>query len=108
MNSDRKTPTPARTVRAALALPQLSLVAATLLWGGNFVAGKALAGDIPPVAISFWRWALALLLLLPFSVGQVRRHRAALLAHWRLVAAVGVTGIAGYTLCFYQALAATS
>ncbi len=72
------------------------------------MAGKALAGDVPPVAISFWRWSLALLLLLPLGFGEVRRHRALLLAHRRLILALGATGIAGYTLCFYQALAATT
>ena len=100
MNSTRKS--------TALAWPQFALIAATLLWGGNFVAGKALAGDVPPVAISFWRWSLALLLLLPLGFGELRRHRALLLGHWRLIAAVGATGIAGYTLSFYQALAATT
>jgi drug/metabolite transporter (DMT)-like permease len=108
MNSFRKSAAPARAMGAARSLPQSALVAATLLWGGNFVAGKALAGDVPPVAISFWRWALALLVLLPLGFGEVRRHRGPLLAHWRLIAAVGATGIAGYTLCFYQALAATT
>src|SRR5436189_5098187 len=107
MNTNWKSSLPMRAVRAVLDLPRISLVAATLLWGGNFVAGKALAGDVPPVAISFWRWSLALLLLLPLGFGELRRHRALLLAHWRLIAAVGATGIAGYTLCFYQALAAT-
>lgn len=108
MHSHRKPTTPARGVRATLSLPQSALIVATLLWGGNFVAGRALAGDVPPVAISFWRWALALLVLLPPGFGELRRHRALLLAHWRLIAAVGATGIAGYTLCFYQALVATT
>lgn len=108
MNSMNNRTSPAQRVRDTLTLPQLSLITATLLWGGNFVAGKALADDIPPVAISFWRWFFALLILLPFSYGALHQHRAALLAHWRLVAAIGATGIAGYTLCFYQALTATT
>jgi drug/metabolite transporter (DMT)-like permease len=108
MNTSQKPTTPARAARAALALPQLSLVAATFLWGGNFVAGKALADDVPPEAISFWRWVFALLILLPFSYRALHQHRATLLAHWRLIAAIGATGIAGYTLCFYQALTGTT
>jgi drug/metabolite transporter (DMT)-like permease len=108
MNTDWKSPAPMRAALAATALPQCSLIAATFLWGGNFVAGKALAGDVPPVAISFWRWSFALLALLPFSLGALRRHRSTLLAHWRLIAAIGATGIAGYTLCFYEALTGTT
>ena len=108
METNRESPAPARSVRALLNRPQISLVTATILWGGNFVAGKALAGDAPIVAISFWRWALALIVLLPFSFGALRQHRATLLAHWRLIATIGATGIAGYTLCVYTALAATT
>ena len=93
---------------SAVALPQVALVFAMLLWGGNAAAGKALASDIAPVTISFWRWSLALLVLLPFSLGPLIRHRALLLAHWRLIAATGATGIAGYTLCLYQALTMTT
>jgi drug/metabolite transporter (DMT)-like permease len=97
-----------RSLRSTVALPQLALIAAMLLWGGNFVTGKALASDVAPVTISFWRWSLALLVLLPFSLGALRQHRALLLAHWRLIAATGTTGIAGYSLCLYQALTLTT
>ncbi|WLR57276.1 hypothetical protein LC048_10670 [Mesobacillus subterraneus] len=33
--------------------PYLLLVVAALFWGGNAVAGKFLAGSLPPVTISF-------------------------------------------------------
>lgn len=97
-----------RGLWGAVALPQLALIAAMLLWGGNFVAGKALASDVAPVTISFWRWSLALLVLLPFSFGAMRRHQALLLTHWRLIVAAGATGIAGYSLLLYQALTLTT
>ncbi|HYI15842.1 MAG TPA: DMT family transporter [Thermomicrobiales bacterium] len=108
MLSDRTLTAGWRGLRGAVALPQLLLVLAMFLWGGNFVAGKALASDVAPVTISFWRWSLALLVLLPFSFGSLRRHRILLLAHWRLIAATGATGIAGYSLCLYQSLTSTS
>jgi drug/metabolite transporter (DMT)-like permease len=95
-------------LQGTVALPQFALIAAMLLWGGNYVAGKALASDVAPVTISFWRWALALLVLLPFSLGSLRQHQALLLAHWRLIAATGATGIAGYSLCLYLALTLTT
>jgi drug/metabolite transporter (DMT)-like permease len=108
MDTNQQRTMPGRIARTLLNLPQFSLVAATFLWGGNFVAGKALADDVPVIGVSFWRWTLALLVLLPFSFGALRQHRATLLAHWRLIAAIGATGIAGYTLCFYQALTDTT
>jgi drug/metabolite transporter (DMT)-like permease len=97
-----------RGLWSAIALPQFALIFAMLLWGGNFVAGKAMASDVAPVTISFWRWFLALLVLLPFSLGSLRRHRVLLFGHWRLIAATGATGIAGYSLLLYQALTLTT
>lgn len=108
MLSHRRFTITRRSLWGAVALPQVALVLAMLLWGGNAAAGKALASDVAPVTITFWRWSLALLVLLPFSLGPLIRHRALLLAHWRLIAATGATGIAGYSLCLYQALTLTT
>ena len=47
--------------------PWLLLVLATLFWGLNTVIGRAVVGDIPPVAMSFWRWTIATLFILPFA-----------------------------------------
>jgi drug/metabolite transporter (DMT)-like permease len=43
-----------------------------LFWAGNAVVGRALVGRFPPLALSFARWALALVLLAPFAIGAVR------------------------------------
>ena len=53
----------------------LGIVAATLCWGGNSVAGRMSVGDIPPVALSFWRWTFALMILLMFSGRNVWKER---------------------------------
>jgi drug/metabolite transporter (DMT)-like permease len=108
MLSDRTITSERRGLWSVASLPQVALIFAMLLWGGNFVAGKALASDVAPVTISFWRWSLALLVLLPFSLGSLRRHRRLILTHWRLIAATGATGVAGYSLCLYQSLTATT
>ena len=51
------------------------LVLPPLFWAGNAVVGRALVGHFPPLALSFWRWALAFLVLLPFAYGAMRTHR---------------------------------
>ena len=89
-------------------LAWLWLVSAPLFWAGNFIVGRALRGDAPPVTLNFWRWALALALLVPLSLGQLRRHRAALLRAWPLVLALGLTGIALYQVLAYYALSLTT
>lgn len=46
-----------------------------LLWGGNFVAGRAIRGAIDPINLNFLRWSLASLILLPLLI----HHRAPVL-----------------------------
>ncbi len=43
--------------------PYLLLALATLFWSGNWIAGRALAGLVPPVALILGRWAIALALI---------------------------------------------
>ena len=47
--------------------PYAALALAALFWSGNFIAGRALADEIGPVTLNFWRWTLALAVLLPVS-----------------------------------------
>ncbi len=84
------------------------LTLTTLLWSSNFVIGRALHGEVTPAAMNFLRWAIALCILVPFTLADMRRHRAALLAHWKLIALLGFTGIAAFQTLGYVALAYTT
>lgn len=59
---------------AARAVPYLLLACAVFFWAGNWAIGRALRFDAPPVAITFWRWAVAALVLLPLTAAELRRH----------------------------------
>jgi len=62
------------------------LLLANLCWSGNALVARAFAGEIAPFTLSFWRWCLALALLLPFVAVPLWRHRAAVAkAGWRLL-----------------------
>jgi len=93
---------------AGSAWPQIGLGIATFLWAGNFIAGRALRGDIGPIELNVWRWAIALAVLLPFTVGALWRQRAILRQHAGLVLGLGVTGVAVPHACVYAALRATT
>lgn len=43
-------------------------VAATVIWAGNFIVARALNQDILPIGMAFWRWAIAVATLAPFTV----------------------------------------
>lgn len=99
-------PTPSRSPieRAA----PLLLVLATLFWGSNFIVGRLLGQELTPLALNFWRWLGALVFLLPLSGAELLRQRRLLLAHWRLIGILGLTGIAIYNCFIYAALRATT
>ena len=88
--------------------PQLLLILATLFWAGNFIVGRLVRQDMTPVTLTFWRWIIALAILLPLNAGEIRAHWRAILAAWKLIVALGATGITAFTVCVYQALQATT
>lgn len=88
--------------------PSLLIAFAPLFWAGNFVVGRALRGEIQPVALSFWRWAIALLILLPFSVVELRRDWPTIRANGPWIAVLGATGVAAFQTCVYLALTTTT
>lgn len=84
------------------------LLLSSLLWAGNALVGRAIAGEIPPLALSFWRWTLALCILLPFVAGTLWRHRDTLRqAGWRLLV-IAALGIGAYNSLLYTAARSTT
>ncbi|MCL4766220.1 MAG: DMT family transporter [Hyphomicrobiaceae bacterium] len=80
----------------------LSLMA--LFWAGNQVLGRAVAGHVPPVALSFVRWSLASLIVLPFAWPHLRRDWPAVRANWRFLAFLGVVGGGAFNTLQYIGL----
>jgi drug/metabolite transporter (DMT)-like permease len=79
-----------------------------LFWAGNFVLGRALHTHIPPVALSFWRWALALLILLPFAHRGLRRQAGLLCRHWGWLSVLALLGVTNYNTFAYLGLQTTT
>jgi len=71
----------------------LFLLAAPLCMASNLVTARWLAGEAPPLGLSFWRWALSALVLLPFVGPGLWRKRALVLRHWKLLFGLGLGGM---------------
>src|SRR3989440_4878050 len=84
--------------RTLATLLQLVAVAS---WGGNWVAARAITLEVPPFALSFWRWAIASALLLCFTAAQLREDAPLILRHFPALVAFGVIGAGGFTLLGY-------
>ena len=88
----------------------LLLTLAPLFWSGNFVVGRAILTEAPPVALAFWRWVLALIPVLLLARGRVdfRAEARALRGHLPIVALLAVLGIACFNTFVYFGLQETT
>ncbi len=84
------------------------LCLAVLFWAGNSVAGRAMAGVVPPMGLSFWRWVLALLLITPFAWPHLKTDRAELIRRWPMVLALAASGVASFGALLYVGLQTTT
>jgi drug/metabolite transporter (DMT)-like permease len=89
-------------------LAWIFLALSSMFWAGNIVLARALHADIPPIALNFWRWAVALVVMLPFTVGLVRAQWPAVRREWRYLALLGFTGMAAFHSLQYTALNLTT
>src|SRR5260221_7718689 len=88
--------------------PYLLLTLAALFWSGNFVVGRALHAELPPIALAFWRWAIAFLLVLGPALPRLRRDWPVLRRHWLVVLALSAFGVAGFNSLIYLGLQSTT
>jgi len=86
----------------------LLLVLPPLFWAGNALTGRAVANHVAPIELSFWRWVLALALLLPFTARDVLAHRRLFLERWRVVVLMGLFSVAAYNTLLYMAVQTTT
>jgi drug/metabolite transporter (DMT)-like permease len=84
--------------------PYILLSLAVLFWSGNFILGRAFHSDIPPVALAFWRWACASLLIIGPAFKHLRRDWPEIFRNWPTVLLLSVLGIAAFNTLVYSGL----
>lgn len=84
--------------------PYLLLSIAPLCWAGNAIIGRLAAGHIPPVTLSFLRWSLALLVILPMARKHLKHDWPTIRASLGVMIFLSVTGIAAFNTLQYWAL----
>lgn len=88
--------------------PYLLLSITALCWAGNAIVGRLAAGHIPPVTLSFLRWSIAFLIILPFAWKHLKRDRAAIRGQLGMMIFLSVTGISAFNTMQYWALEHTT
>jgi drug/metabolite transporter (DMT)-like permease len=86
----------------------LLLAATMLFWAGNSIAGRALAGQVPPMTLTFWRWVLASLLVGTLAWPHLKRDAPELLRRWKMVLLLAVSGVASFGALLYWGLESTT
>jgi drug/metabolite transporter (DMT)-like permease len=61
------------------------LTLCALFWAGSVISGRAVAGEVPPLALNFWRWVLAFLVAAPIGLPAMWRQRIVIMNHWRIL-----------------------
>lgn len=89
-------------------LPYLYLALANLFWAGNWVTGRAVRDAFGPVALNFWRWLIAALVLALFVLPQVVRLWPQIRRRWQFLTALSLCGVVLFQSLVYLGLRSTS
>lgn len=90
-----------------LSNPYLLMAVGILCWAGNFAVGKWASLDAPPIALSFWRHFIAVLIILPFFLKPLKADWPVLRLKLDMILVMGALLAAGNTLVYYAVLYTT-
>lgn len=88
----------------------LLLIVPPLMWAGNAVISRSVLADgsMPPMALSFWRWALAGLILVLMTRGALLEEWPKVKRHFRFIVFLALSSVAAYNTLLYEALTTTT
>lgn len=78
--------------RSSSSTAYLLVALAALCWSGNHILGRAIAGHVPPFAISTVRWIVPALILWPFAHRHLRHDWPVIRKHWCVLLFLALTG----------------
>lgn len=81
---------------------------APLCWAGDIVLARGLAGTVPPFSLAFWRWALAFLILLPFSWKTTLKDLPSVKGAWGNISFLSALGVSGFIALLYVGVKSTT
>jgi len=78
-------------------------IAATILWSGNFIVARGLSDVIAPLSLAFWRWIVAILVLLPFALKPLLAQKSWLKENIGYLSIVSLLGVTLFNSLIYYA-----
>lgn len=86
------------------AYPYALLLLANFFWATNWIVGRGVHAAFPPVALSFYRWVAAALILAPLALPRLRGHWHLVRRQWWLFLVLGGTGVCTFQAIIYVGL----
>ena len=86
----------------------LLMILPPLFWAGNATLARFVADLVPPITMSFWRWVIALLVLIPFTWTHVQKDWPEIKKGWKSILLLGILGIASFNTLLYTAALTTT
>lgn len=87
--------------------PYLLLTLAVFFWSVNFIVGRAVRADIPPIALAFWRWAVASVLVAFLARPHLRADWPRMKGYWPTLLLLSVLGVSAFNSLVYTGLQQT-
>ena len=84
--------------------PYLLVCITYMAWALNIVLGRYVAGHFPPVALSFLRWGVAFLIVLPFAWPYLKRDWPVIRRRLPILTVLAITGTSAYNTMAYWGL----
>lgn len=95
---------PSRYAKILFQNAYILLLLTTLFWAGNFVLGRAVAGHVPPIALSWCRWFFAFMIIFPFTISHLKNDWPVIKKNIPVLIMLGVFGVGCFNTFAYIGL----
>lgn len=94
--------------RRIIWLAYIGLILTPLFWAGNAVLARGMVDTIPPLSLAFWRWCIALVILLPIGLPKVRAQWSVVLKHKGSMLALATFSVGAFNTLLYLSAVTTT
>ena len=67
------------------ASPYFLLTLTAFIWSLNWILGRAIVGHVTPIALTFIRWSIAIVALMPFALPMIRANWPIVRRDWKTI-----------------------
>jgi drug/metabolite transporter (DMT)-like permease len=89
-------------------LAYAGLILTPLFWAGNAVVGRSVVDTIPPLSLAFWRWVLALVILIPLGLPGILRQWPVIRQRWPSMLLLATFSVSAFNTLLYLAAETTT